>query len=523
MLRSYSARRPSCSALRQGHPLCYEINTRAWLRELSERHRTPIDLANVPDGEFADWQQLGFTHVWLMGVWAVGPLVREFGRRNTSDRSQVLGAAHVLADADILGSPYAIAGYRVAEALGGATALAHFRQRLGEAGLKLVLDFIPNHLGLDHPWIEEEPDFLVHSARELPGTFRQVTSQGPRWIAHGRDPYFPPWTDTAQLDYRTPGTRKAMLTELGAVARLCDGVRCDMAMLVLNEVFERTWEEFPPNWKPGARLAAAPGAGTDVAPTAVTEFWSEAIESVKGEHPGFLFLAEVYWDLECRLLELGFDYAYDKKLSDYLLARRAADAQQHLLSIPKEFLGRLAHFLENHDEPRVAALLSLAEHRPAALLVLGLPGLRLLHEGQLEGAKIRASVHSSRRAFEPPQAEISDWYALALKSLQKTTVGRGEAEILQLRPAWPENPTFRNIVVVQWQGAEPGFDLVAVNLAPHPSQCYVRLTARGLAQQEWLLTNLLGPERFERQGTELSQRGFYLDLPAHAAQLLTTS
>ena len=62
-------------------------------------------------------------------------------------------------------------------------------------------------------------------------------------IAHGRDPYFPGWPDTLQVNHRHAGFREAMLRTLESIAQQCDGVRCDMAMLVLPDVIARTWGE----------------------------------------------------------------------------------------------------------------------------------------------------------------------------------------------------------------------------------------------------------------------------------------
>jgi hypothetical protein len=357
-------------------------------------------------------------------------------------------------------------------------------------------------VGLDHPWLRERPELFVQSPAQREGTFARETAGGTRWIAHGRDPWFAPWIDTAQLDYRRAATRAAMLETLRAVAARCDGVRCDMAMLVLNDVFAQTWRAFPTDSEPPPR-----------------EFWEEAIPAIRREHPEFLFLAEVYWDLEARLQALGFDFTYDKPLYDALVWRNAAGAQWRVLERPPSFTARCAHFLENHDEPRIATILSLPEHRAAALTVMGLPGMRFLHEGQLTGARIKVPVQLARRPVEPPDAAIAGFYERLLRTLPQTAVGRGEPRILTPRAAWADNPTGQNFILVQWQSAPPEFDLVAVNLAPHRSQCYAPLSAPGLAEHNWRLRDLLGDEVHERYGEDLATQGLYLDLLPHGAQL----
>ena len=484
------------------YPLVYEINTRCWMRELSAQLGRRITLGSVPDSEFERWQHLHFTHVWLMGTWPTGPRSRAAAWADPTLRRAIADTLPDWRDEDFGGSPFAIADYTVARELGGEHELKKFRKKLHGHGLRLLLDFVPNHLGLDHSWVVERPELLVQRPDHAPETFFAETKSGSRWLAHGKDPNFHAWIDTAQLDYRRAETRAGMIELLQSVTMRCDGVRCDMAMLLLNEVFARTWSSFPP------------------APAAIeSEFWLDAIQSVKRSQSDFLFLGEVYWDLEARLQSLGFDYTYDKRLYDYLVYRNPAEVQRHLSSVTPEFVRQSAHFLENHDEPRIASILALPEHRAAALLTFGLPGLRLFHEGQLAGARTGTPIHLTRRPPEPAQPEIERFYHRLLAALKSSAVGRGTGEILTQRPAWPDNPTAQNFVVVQWQSQPDCFDLVVVNLAGHRAQCLAPLTVEGLARRNWRMKDLLGDEEYQRYGDDLQNQGLYLDLPAHGAQL----
>lgn len=487
------------------HPLLYEINTRVWLRQLTARERRPVTLANVPDSELAEWQRLGFTHIWLMGVWSGGPRSRAKAMETPAQREEYAKVLPDCRDDDIAASPYSIADYLVPEALGGEAGLQQFRRRINQKGLKLMLDFVPNHLGLDHPWLSQRPELFVQSAAQVPGTFAQKTNASDRWLAYGKDPYFSPWTDTVQLDYRLGATREAMTQLLQSIADRCDGVRCDMAMLVLSDVFAKTWQAFPvPN-------TAQPQSGD--------EFWARGISTVKQTHPDFLFLAETYWGLEPRLQELGFDYTYDKTLYDHLVGRHVPEVQSHLLGKGADFVAHSAHFLENHDEPRIGPILNPEEHRAAALLILGLPGMRFLHQGQLTGAARRIPVQLIRAPNESIGPEIQKIYEQILAVLPRTAVGRGHGELQQPRPAWAGNPTAGNIILVQWQTSPSEFDLVVVNLAPHPGQCYAQLKLPSASNRQWRLRDLLGREDYIRDAADLSAKGLFLDLPAHATQL----
>jgi hypothetical protein len=306
-----------------------------------------------------------------------------------------------------------------------------------------------------------------------------------------------------------------------------------MAMLVLSDVFARTWEQFPiskvgQSSPPAGQGDIHPRGGQDwfqtnperlAAGLPHDEFWSSAISTIRQDYPGFVFLAEAYWGLEPRLQGLGFDYTYDKTLYDGLVARDAAGAQRHLLGTSAEAVAGSAHFLENHDEPRVASILSPAEHRAAALIILGLPGMRFLHEGQLTGARRKNPVQLALRAEEPGQAEITSFYNQLLTTLRGSAVGQGRGELLKPRAAWSDNSTAQNFVIVQWQSRTPGFEVVAVNLAPHRSQCYAPLSVQQLATHNWAMKDLLGQEFYKRSGDDLQNQGLYLDLPAHGAQL----
>jgi hypothetical protein len=459
-------------------------------------------LANVPDQQFAQWQKLGFTHIWLMGVWSTGPRARAQALDHLGLRQSYSDASPGWTEADVAGSPYAIADYLVPDSLGGDAGLNQFRKKLKARGINLILDFVPNHLGMDHSWLSLRPELFVQSPVQAPETFAHETSTGTFWLAHGKDPYFAAWTDTVQLDYRREATQAAMIQLLLSLAQRCDGLRCDMAMLLLNDIFVKTWQRLPVS-----------GASTPA------EFWQAAIPAIKSDYPDFLFLAEVYWGLEPRLLSLGFDYTYDKTLYDRLVGRESAGVQCHLLQSPPELVAHSAHFLENHDEPRIASILSPDEQRAAALLLLGLPGMRFLYHGQLAGARRKVPVQLGRCTNESTQPEIEHIYEQLLTTLTRTVVGSGRATLLRPRAAWQENPTAQNFIIIQWQAEPDSFDLVVVNLAAHSSQCYVELKLPESAPEEWSMEDLLGPEKYKRSTEGLIANGLYLDVAAHGAQL----
>ena len=174
-----------------------------------------------------------------------------------------------------------------------------------------------------------------------------------------------------QLNYGNPALQEEMIAQLFKIAGQCDGVRCDMAMLVLPDVFERTWG-----------ISAQP-------------FWPKATSGVREKHPDFRFMAEVYWDLEWTLQQQGFDYTYDKRLYDRLRDAHVRPIREHFHA-GTDFQNKLVRFLENHDEPRAAVAFSPEVHRAAAVVTFLAPGLRFFHQGQFEGRKKRISPHLRR-------------------------------------------------------------------------------------------------------------------------------
>jgi hypothetical protein len=473
------------------YPALYQINTRVRLTELSRALGRRATLDDIPDAELDRLAELGFDWVWFLSVWQTGPAAQVISRANPEWRREFAETLPDLADEDIAGSGFAIQSYTAHRELGGNAALSRLRKRLQQRGLKLMLDFVPNHMAPDHAWVDEHPDYFVHgSADDLAGSprnYRRVqTRNGERVLAYGRDPYFDGWPDTLQLDYGNPDLQQAMIGELSRIAGQCDGVRCDMAMLVLPDVFERTW-----------------GVRSD-------PFWPKAIEMVRREDPRFLFMAEVYWDLEWAMQQQGFDYAYDKRLYDRLREGRARPVREHLHA-GFDYQDKLARFLENHDEPRAAATFPPDVHEAAAVVTFLSPGLRFFHQGQFEGRRKRISPHLVRGPREPVDPRLERFYDRLLAVLRSPACRNGHWQLLDCTPAWEGNGTWDCFLAFAWQG--PGGErlLVTVNYAPHQSQCYVRLPFADLGDGRWQLEDVISDATYEREGGDLRVRGLYLD------------
>jgi hypothetical protein len=485
------------------YPSLYQISTRICLTELSGKLGRRATLDDIPDAELDRLAGRGFDWIWFLSVWQTGLAGQRLSRINPEWLREFHETLPDLREEDIPGSGFAITGYTVHQDLGGDAALARLRQRLGKRGLRLMLDFVPNHTALDHPWVEDHPEYYIAGtevdlARAPRNWARVRRKKGDLLLALGRDPYFPGWPDVLQLDYGNPATQEAMIGELLKIAGQADGVRCDMAMLVLPEVFERTW---------GRR--AAP-------------FWRKATQRVRERAKDFCFLAEVYWDLEWALQQQGFDYTYDKRLYDRLRDRHARPVREHLLA-GLDYQDKMARFLENHDEPRAASVFRPGLHEAAAVTTFLSPGLRFFHQGQFEGRKKRISPHLGRAPDEPVDSSVVRFYDRLLAILRRPVVRDGGWELLECRPAWEGNWTSDCFLAFAWQGAGGERLLAAVNFAGNQSQCYVRPPFADLGGANWRLTDLLGGAVYDRDGPDLQSRGLYLDAPPwYAAVFLLT-
>ncbi|AFY68600.1 alpha amylase catalytic region [Thalassoporum mexicanum PCC 7367] len=392
------------------YPLVYQINTRVWLQELSQSAGRSLTLAEIPADKFAKWQDANFDLIWLMGVWQPSQLGKQIALEHPGLQKDYDQALPDWQSIDVVGSPYAIAGYEVAANLGGNSALAAFRQKLASYGLKLMLDFVPNHTALDHHWVNEAIDVYMHVPAKLyqsdPEAYYSPDQQ--HYLARGKDPYFPAWTDTLQLNYGQQRTRELAIATLQKIASQCDAVRCDMAMLLLKDIFNQTW--------------------ADLAAPMQAEFWDQAIAAIKATDPDFLFVAEAYWEKEWQLQQLGFDYTYDKQLYDRLVEQNIDGARLHLLA-EMSFQAKLVRFIENHDEPRAAKALG-SNHKPAALITLTSVGMHLIHEGQMRGWQVKLPVQLARRPQEQSDRDIVRFYDRLLPVLASKAVKQSKFELI---------------------------------------------------------------------------------------------
>jgi hypothetical protein len=485
-------------------PVIYEVNTAVWLAELTRAAGTPVTLGSATG---ADWDAVtpaGANAVWLMGVWERSPAGLELARQNAGLLESFREALPDLQDRDIIGSPYCVHRYVADERFGGPAGLATARAALAARGVRLILDYVPNHVAPDHPWVTGHPEYFIQGdgddLKADPAGFLEV---GGHVLAHGRDPYFPPWPDVVQLNAFAAATRAVTAQTLSDIAGQCDGIRCDMAMLMFNDIFGKTW---------GSRAGQRPDE----------EFWPSVIGELRTRHPDTVLIAEAYWDTEWELQQQGFAFCYDKRLYDRILEQNPPDVRGHLLA-DLDYQSRMVRFLENHDEPRIAGKLPAGRERAAAVTIATLPGATFWHEGQFEGRRVRVPVFLDRRPDEPPDQELAAWYRDLLRQVAEHRVRSGAWQLLQAN-GWPDNQSCANLITWSWT---PGDDtggvrghLVVVNLSGTPAQARIPLPWPDLPGRQWSLVDLLSGDDFTRDGGQLAGPGLYVEMQPGQCYLL---
>jgi len=440
-------------------PLLYQANIRLILNNLSEKLGRQATLDDFPDEELQELRRQGFDWLYLICLWETGQAEAKLANGYESLRAearQKLGADK----RTLCGSCFAISGYNVPGIWGSREALLRFKERLNRMGLKLMLDFIPNHVGISHPWGRSHPEYFItpdaEKTHQKPEDFYHIPGTSLIY-AHGRDPYFPPWSDTLQLNYASPALQTAQQEELLKLSEVCDGLRCDMAMLALPEVFQRVWG-----------LTAQP-------------FWPEALAQVKAWRPDFVFLAEVYWGLEKELQTQGFDYTYDKTLYDRLRDGPAVRVSDQLRA-EQGFIQRQAHFLENHDEPRAATVFPHEKHLAAAVISFTLPGLRFFFDGQLQGHKQHIPMQFCHAPTEQGDPYVDAFYARLMGVVKDISHQPGSFQLIEPHTLGNDQ-TFKNFLAFTWLDETGSRWLTAVNYAEWSGQCMLALTFPEMASE----------------------------------------
>jgi len=498
-------------------PVVYQISTRPWLYALAQsglpancgngRGTRYVCLRDVPDEE---WLRIKNDHadmVWFMGMWELGPASLAEATALKEDMKQWYGVPD-LQQEDIIGSPYAPVDYRVNPDIGTEADLVAVREKLRLLGMRLMVDFVPNHFARDSKLFREHPEAFVHRPHGDTSPDNWWLHQDGKTVAFGRGPYDGPWTDTLQINYFSPRAVELVAELIVSVAKRADGIRLDMAHLILNEVFERAWG--PVMQKSGFSRPHR-------------EFWEMVISLVKSRYPDTIFMSEAYDYYftsppeQELLVNLGIDFSYNKIVLDKLEEHHLGHLKDYIRSQPQSKLSKMAHFVENHDEPRAALALGGQQQAFAGSVVAStIPGLRLFYFGQYDGLKNRLGVHLRRAMPEEPSPALHAQYTKLLGILAHPVFHEGTWTYIDIPgegsgwrlAAWRwEYLGTKRLVVVNFSDAE-GWGIVQV------------ANAHGQGGSDEIeLTDLLTDTKYTRSANELRWKGLTVGMAPWTAHI----
>ncbi len=473
----------------------YEINTRTFC---SENNCT---LETLSDWFFKSPEFLAAEYIWFMGIWKPSPSSVKICQSNEGLLHEFQQSLPNLQNSDILGSPYAVYEYKpnplVLKRLEG---LKRLKNKLNRLGKKLILDFVPNHMAKDTPYLKEYPQLFLHKEdHETVCKNSFLNSENGKIYYYGRDPYFDGWTDTVQWDFSKPEVLELHKQILLQISEYCDGVRCDMAMLPQADVFERTH---------GKR--ALP-------------YWKPLIEYIREQRNGFLFIAEVYWGREYELQQLGFDYTYDKTLYDRLKGNDFHALKLHLRA-EEEFQNKSLRFIENHDEPRAYSTFGDTSISYFSLLSF-LSGIILYYDGQTEGRKIKLPVQLGRRPEEKILQEVQKFYSRAFEQITKREIQKENFELKFFCYEFIESPTFtrgmyyfKKTKLLSGKVKILNIEFLILNFSEHIISGWLRFDdlinkfIQAVMPETIKLKDIISDETYEKQKLEVLEKGIYVKL-----------
>jgi hypothetical protein len=385
-------------------------NTYVWLDQLSREYERPITrLDQVPDAELERLGRMGFSGLWLIGLW------------ERSAASQKI--KQLCGNPEAVASAYSLYDYVIANDLGGPEAYESLKQRAWRFGLRMAADMVPNHVGIYSKWVIEHPDWFIsldyspfpnysfngvdlsedgrvgifledhyYSKNDAAVVFKRIDrwTGSEQYIYHGNDGTSMPWNDTAQLNYLNPEVREAVIQTILHVARQFPIIRFDAAMTLAKKHFQRLW--FP-----------EPGSGGDI-PTRAEfgltreqfnaampeEFWREVVDRAAVEAPDTLLLAEAFWLMEGYFVRtLGMHRVYNSAFMNMLRDEKNAEYRlviKNTIEFDREILKRYVNFMNNPDERTAVDQFGKGDkYLGVATMLATMPGLPMFGHGQIEG------------------------------------------------------------------------------------------------------------------------------------------
>ena len=489
----------------RSNPHLLEINIRQWIRQLRKKYNKNFSIVNIPDAEWHKIKELGFDAVWLLGIWQTSALARKIAQADNNLKKEIKKFHPDFDINSIDASPHAVYDYVLDSSLGKPDELPKLKEKLNSLDLKLILDFYSNHVAVDHPCIKTCKNCFIlgdkKSLQEHPNWFFKPENADYH-LAYGRDPNFAPWRETVQLNHFSRETRETMTQTLLKISELCDGVRCNKVMLTLIDIFKGNW---------GPILNRAGFKAPE------EEFWPGAIEAVRNKNPYFFFLAEVYWGLEWRVQQMGFDYTYDQVLYNRLRWSNPSEIKAHLKA-ERLYQKRSLRFIDNHNESPSARAFGNNKSIAAATIISTLEGLRLFHYKQLHGVEHKPPLRYIENNCKTNDS-IRNVYEKILKESSHPAYHGGEWTLLEAGPAFSDDSTHNNLLCWYWK-QQNTVKIVIVNYSDGHAQGRVPVKTSP-TNGNFSFKDEMSGETFTRTSEEIIKQGLFVNLPPYNVHMLT--
>jgi len=485
------------------YPRLLEVNVRIWIKRFGK----DSTLSSVSDQQITVWKDMGIDMIWLMGIWNNNKdIITEYCFEPELINSYNSALKDWQTD-DVIGSPYSIDRYEVNPLLGSKDELLKFKQKLNEHGIRLILDFVCNHFSAKSSLIWSNKEIFLFADEYIfkndPYTFYPSPANPKEFLAHGRDPLFPPWKDTAQVNFYSQDARNYLISILKNLTEVCDGVRCDMAMLPLNNIFYNTW------------IGVIKKYGYE---RPEKEFWEIAISEVKKLREDFVFIAETYWDLEWQLQNLGFDFTYDKRLTDRLISGDIKSIKDHL-NAELSYQDRSVRFLENHDEDRASVKFGRERSLAAAVIISTIPGIAFYFDGQCAGKRIKLPLQLGREPEEKQDEKIKEYYSNLFTITRDEIFRNGEWKLLEPLPVNLSDQSYENLLAWEFRSQDQ-LRIIVVNYNNITSRCRLKFNL-DTNLTEIQLNDLLNKTTYKRSVKEISEKGLFVELKSFNSHIFS--
>jgi len=521
-------------------------NTFVWMFQLSEKYNKPIKhLDQIPIEELESLRSYGLNGLWLIGIWERSPASKKI--------KELYGKKNAIASA------YSIFNYRITNDLGGEEAYLKLKIKANNAGLKLGCDMVPNHTGIDSPWVVEHPDWFIQSKLNPSSVFKYNSpnlSLDPRakiqieegyytqtgaaevfqfsnnssseknlYIYHGNDGTSMPWNDTAQLNYLNEETRAAVRKVILDVAGKFDIIRLDAAMTLTKQHYKRLW--FP---NTGASKFIPTRGNNNMDKSEFDhlmprEFWIDVLENIREKEPNTLLIAEAFWLMEGFFIQhLGMDRVYNSAFMNLLRDEENKKFKQcvkDMIAIDPLYLERLVNYQSTPDEePAINQFGNKEKYFGICTLLATMPGLPMFGHGQFEGYRERYGMDFYQPHFkETPDEKLISRHKKQIQPLLESRFRYSSSKNFKLLDCYFTDGKVNNDVIAYTNQNDAYHSLVIYNNVDKRSDGFIKIHLESSENNAIILIDFYKKEEIQIPSSTIKEQKISVKLSPYECRV----